>query len=610
MYGSCIVSFPCSAAQKCIDLPSGSQSRRLKLDGSPSDGSENDLSHGNEQVPDNVDFQRKPFRWSEWSPKVAQLNAPRENGSTLIEPPLSLAGEMAAINQHTISTASYDLQGRTLSQLAAEARSQLLAEALRNTHSYRDVSVPAQPTAVFLAGHQPEMFHPGVWLKNFVLARLARQHQAVAVNLQIDSDAMKTASIRVLTSSQEQPRLESVMFDRGTPADTPFEQHAIVDRECFESFGTRAANQLQPLISQPLLQRYWPLAVARSRQTNNLGNCLTQARHQLEGQWGLQSLEIPQSRVCDLPAMRWFIAHVLAHLPRFWETYNSALGEFRRRHKIRSAAHPVPELTAIDDWLEAPLWIWSAEQPQRRRLFVRQRNDELVLTDRDKIEVTLSITPEGDAATAVEQLAALSARGIRIRTRALITTLAARLLLGDLFIHGIGGAKYDELTDRIIAQFFGVEPPAYMVVSGTLHLPIASSGKPTDNSSQLRRCVRELEFHPERFLDGNPSECGGMQATIDPTTAAVIAEKRKWIATPQTTANARQRCQAIRAANQALQPAVASLRQSWTKQAAQTEKQRRALAILTSRDYAFTLFPEMTLTNFLLPLLEISEQSG
>ncbi len=96
-----------------------------------------------------------------------------------------------------IAASNYDLQGRRLPQLAAEAREQLLAEALQFTRSYRDVAMPAQASAVFLAGHQPEMFHPGVWYKNFVLARLAEQHHAVAVNLVIDSDAVKSVALRV-----------------------------------------------------------------------------------------------------------------------------------------------------------------------------------------------------------------------------------------------------------------------------------------------------------------------------------------------------------------------------------------------------------------------------
>jgi hypothetical protein len=230
----------------------------------------------------------------------------------------------------------------------------------------------------------------------------------------------------------------------------------------------------------------------------------------------------------------------------------------------------------------------------------------LVLSDREQMEVVLPITPESDAAAAVEQLGVLSAQGIRLRTRALITTMAARLLLGDLFVHGIGGAKYDQLTDRIIEQFFGRKPPGYMVVSGTLHLPIPHASAPTQPVEEIRQQIRELEFHPERFLkeNGTASSAGGQQ------TAAWIAEKRRWLATPQTPANARERCRAIRQANQALQPTVAPLREIWTSQAAGQADRQRWKAVLGSREYAFALFPELDLTNFLLPVLENFDASG
>ena len=38
----------------------------------------------------------------------------------------------------------------------------------------------------------------------------------------------------------------------------------------------------------------------------------------------------------------------------------------------------------------------------------------------------------------------------------------SRFMLGDLFIHGIGGAKYDELGDEIARRFFGIEPPGFL----------------------------------------------------------------------------------------------------------------------------------------------------
>ena len=503
---------------------------------------------------------------------------------------------MMSANQGSIARADYDVQGRSLARLAGEAREQLLAEALRYTRSYRDVVVPACPAHVILAGHQPEMFHPGVWLKNFVIARLAKEHQAVAVNLQIDSDAMKSASLRVPGGSVDQPRLENMPFDRAA-AEMPFEQRTILDRACFNSFGERASKHLQSLVPEPFLAKFWPLAVARAQETNHVGALLAQARHQCEAAWGLQTLEMPQSRVCDLPALRWFMAHLLAQLPRFWETYNSALLEYRREHKVRSAAHPVPALDSAGEWLEAPLWIWTESDPRRRQLFVRQQDDELTLSDREKFEAALPLTPDGDATAAVEHLAALSATGVRLRTRALITTMAARLLLGDLFVHGIGGAKYDQLTDRIIERFFGVSPPGYLVASGTLRLPISHSKNGFDEVHEIRQRIRELEYHPERFLEKHDD----VRIAADQDIAAWIAEKHRWLAAVPTPANARQRSRAIHQANAALQPAVASLRELWTAQAAGLADRQRAQALLISREYAFTLFPEMDLTNFLLP---------
>ncbi len=565
------------------------------------------LSKPNDEVEcnDRLHSAADEFRWNDWSAKLGHLNAPREDHSHLIEPPLDLANVMLAANRRSICGADCEIQGRTICQLSGEARKQLLAAAQQYTRVYRDVKVPSEPKAVFLAGHQPEMFHPGVWYKNFVLARLARDHNAVAVNLQIDSDAMKSAALRVPGGTVENLHIDSVPFDRAV-ANSPFEQRTILDRGIFEPFGDRAASHLRSLVPNSLVQKYWPLAVARSRETGNIGASLAQARHQMEGEWGVQTLELPQSTVCDLPAFRWFIAHLLCHLPRLWEIYNTALLDYRREHKVRSSAHPVPELATEGDWLEAPLWIWTIDDPRRRRLFVRQRNDELQLSDRGKIDVRLSITAESDAATAVQQLADLAAAGIRIRTRALITTLAARLLLGDLFVHGIGGAKYDVLTDRIISRFFGIDPPGYVVVSGTLLLPIDSPAPAGKDQSTVRRCLRELEFHPERFLDAADPETTADGKSI----ANWIAEKRRWIGTEQTPENARQRCQAIRRANEALQPAMVPLRERWSTEATRFKSHEHAKAILGSRQYGFVLFPEQALTNFLLPVLEKSAPAG
>ena len=188
---------------------------------------------------------------------------------------------------------------------------------------------------------------------------------------------------------------------------------------------------------------------------------------------------------------------------------------------------------------------------------------------------------------AVEQLIELQRRGIRIRSRALITTLWARLALGDLFIHGIGGAKYDWVTDRLIERFFGLRPPGLMVLSATLLLPIEREPADDDQLRSIRHQLRELSYHPERFLDG---------ATDGP--AELIAEKRRWLNTPQTVENARGRCHAIRDVNAALQSPLATIRQQLEQRLAAAERRLQGDSVLAWREYAYCLYPENMLREF------------
>ena len=106
-----------------------------------------------------------------------------------------------------------------------------------------------------------------------------------------------------------------------------------------------------------------------------------------------------------------------------------------------------------------------------------------------------------DACCAVEVLREWTGRGLRLRTRALTTTLFARLCLADLFVHGIGGAKYDEMTDRIIARFFEMPAPRFVTMSATVHLPIATLFDVTRNDiTRLKQQARDLEFNSDRHL--------------------------------------------------------------------------------------------------------------
>jgi hypothetical protein len=407
--------------------------------------------------------------------------------------------------------------------------------------------------------------------------------------LLIENDTVGNPEIRVPQGTAASPRVGRVPLDEPTD-EMPHEERRIRDRAIFAAFGPTVRRRIASLIGEPLVDQLWPLAVEASRRTDNLGRALSQARHRLEADWGLSTCELPLSEVCRGEPFLWFVSHLLAHLPRFREIHNASLVEYRRVHRLRSRTHPVPELARHDDWLEAPFWIWTADEPRRGRLHVRVRGPALELSDLRRRFGTLTVAAEGTADTAVGQLADLQSAGVRLRPRALITTMFARLLLGDLFLHGIGGAKYDQLTDRIMERFFQLRPPPFLVLTATALLPI---DRPRVSREELRRIdwlLRELRFNPQRHVAQNER------------TRPLVAAKLRCLANDRASGDKRARHREIVRVNEVLQPFVEPQRMQLAEDRRRCVAQLRHETILASREYSFCLFPERVLRPFLLDI--------
>lgn len=528
---------------------------------------------------------------------------PRGDGQRLIDPAASSWPDVAAHNRAALAVLDYDVQGVALADLATQARHQLWQAAYDATCAYRSVSENLAPTALdstlhnstqpnplfLVAGHQPEIFHPGVWLKNALLSQTAAAHprELIAINLVIDSDLVKSTSLRIPGGTCERPRWAPIAFDRG-PAEVPWEMRAVADMEFLASWPTRMLDAALPPARDGSYADYWPLLLERARATNNLGLALSQARHQLEGAWGCNTLELPISRAAELPAVRWLLAHLLAHLPRLTIAYNSAINAYRAAHGVTSSAHPAPLLEERDGWIEAPFWFYDETNQRRRRVWARCQDEELQLSDLDQTLVQLPLCPEQPLDAALAAWDEFAARGIKLRTKALITTLVARVLLGDLFMHGIGGAKYDAVTDQICEEFFGLPAPRYAVVSGTLRWPRDRQHETIPPREELITELRRSIFNPERLLPDD----------IDAATQTLIDEKRRWLETAKTPENARERHQGITRVNQSLAPLVAERRAELQRQLEQLSRDEHGEGILTSRELPFVVHSTERLRAF------------
>ncbi|MFO0821051.1 MAG: hypothetical protein U1A77_24110 [Pirellulales bacterium] len=531
-----------------------------------------------------------------------RLRAPRENGGALVEPPPSrFAPSLAANRLKLAAVSSVEVGGERLGQLQLAARKHLVTAALQYSSTYLDSLPTASDLSrqldagkpVVLTGHQPQLFHPGVWFKNFVLGQLASRTDAIAVNLIIDNDTARTASIRVPTGEASAPLVTSVPLD--SPSDeVPFEERPIRDRDLFESFAERTIATLGSLVPDPLVSSLWPAARASSRRTDRLGLCLSQARHQLEYASGVRLLDVPLGVVCDSDPFRRFLLGLVENAARFRHDYNSSLVEYRRLHRIRSRSHPVPELASEGDWTELPFWVWTSESPRRRRLFTRLVAGGCELSDHAAWRLSLPLQGAAAWERASSQLEEQRLSGLKIRPRALATTLYARLILGDHFVHGIGGAKYDQLTDSLFARFFGVDPPEFVTATATLCLPIAHPRVTMEEVRELAHRIREFDFHPELWL----SE----RQLADSYVANLVDEKRRWVQMDLPRGARLTRHRAIGAINETLLPMVENRRHELRSEWEQARLAAQRHSMLASREFSYCLFPVHKLVDGLLAL--------
>jgi hypothetical protein len=502
------------------------------------------------------------------------LRAPRQDGSLLAEPPLESVG--ALLERNRLSLAGIDLLGRPLADLRRQARESVVAAA-REYFQRNGEPVPAFGDAsLLLAGHQPELFHPGVWVKNFVLNGLARQHGATPVNLVVDDDTVKSTSLKLPVHEDGNWRIASVPFDRWQ-SEEPFEERPVLDAGLFDSVPERVEPLLHDWDYTPILPELWD--AMRRMPTPLLGERFVRGRRLLERRWGCHNLEVPLSAVCRTEPFAWFACHLLEQLPRLHPLYNGVVRDYRRQNGIRSRSHPVPDLARDGDWLEAPFWAWHPGQERRGRLFAR----------RTATAIELRVGSEAwPALPLANPVAAWRERPVewKVRTRALTTTLFARLFLGDLFIHGIGGAKYDELTDELIRRFYELEPPGFLVVSGTWLLPLSRFPATAADCRRLRHQLRELRWNPQRHLPrGVPAEA-----------LEGAEEKQHWIDRPEGNRRyRRERYRVLRSLTEKLQPFLTEREESVRKDLAACAWQLRQNTVLGRRDYSFCLYPEAML---------------
>jgi hypothetical protein len=358
-----------------------------------------------------------------------------------------------------------------------------------------------QATPWIGSGHQPELYHSGVWYKNFVAERLARQSGAIAVHVVVDTDACRHFHLKVPAVGERsgELRLELEAWDRQRAA-MPWELLACVDWQLAESFASRVGTRVRGLgVAEPLLNRFWPTGIELLRQGCFWSDAMAGVRCAAERFFGVCQWQVPMSWICQTRGFARFVDAIVADHRRFALLYNASRDAYRLHHGTENPAQPVPALEQREGWQELPFWVYSADAPTRRSLWVRQVGGDLHWSDLAGWE---QVGSQKEGVEAIRTPG--SRRPVRIGPKALVTTLYLRAIVFDLFVHGIGGGKYDQITDRLIADWLGCEAPPLCVATATQHWSWPSDPHAPLRSSQVRSSAWFERYHPEVIREEPP----------------------------------------------------------------------------------------------------------
>jgi hypothetical protein len=424
---------------------------------------------------------------------AARLKAPAHHGETLVAP----GARALACLAHAWRAAPDDHSARLLDSGLSTVRQQV-----------RAALAGGWDRPVVVVGHQPGFNHAGVWAKHVVADRLARAVGGVAINLVVDNDAPKRTTIAVPVEAAGRLVVRHLRYAE-LPSGDPFEH---IPRQEADRIA-RFESSLRDALGARYEKSKCPAWIEGFRACEDARDWVDQAvagRRAIEARFGIELVDHRISDVWGGP----LLAEIILNADRFRSSYNRALRRYRLANRIRGTERPIPDLGREGDAVEVPVWVYEP-RGRRHRLFARRDGERIVLSTDHEVIGMARVGDLGRIDGAEAALRRLAPWGFR--PRALTLTLWARLLRADLFIHGIGGAKNDRITDEIIRDYYGINPPPIGCVSATLMLDLPHERVSIETVREAEHRLRDVRFNPQRHANSN----AGLGELIDARADAV-----------------------------------------------------------------------------------------
>ena len=390
---------------------------------------------------------------------------------------------------------------RRLKELQTAARQRLVDAAqqytLRLTNAGVAAGVPASSDPlltgdpngqkIVMTGHQPVIFHSGLTFKYHVTEDFADDQSAIGIAVVIDTNMGDVDRYPFPQKLDEGGGLRLTQASMTSRAENePNASRRVDEAETPDGFSP-TLNSTPGLFAR--VQSEYGTLVLKGDVTPAEANLIVRWSHGI----GAKLLELPLSAISSFPEVLALVADIINRADQFCSVHNETLGKFREDHRIRNSANPFPDLNVKPNRFELPLWTIGGPASDPTPLFVETGgNRTRLLADKETVhEFTGTLTGE--------HLESLLLHGVQLIPRGALITSLLRLLFADLFVHGVGGGRYDKFTDEFVPAWWDVKPAPFVVASASTYLFAQRRARLLELEA-LQRNLRDLMFNPQRHF--------------------------------------------------------------------------------------------------------------
>lgn len=502
---------------------------------------------------------------------------PKHHGEFYFEPPLNQWKEETLRNRERLVKETF------WGQSALKVRAEL--------------KLPAgQP--LILSGHQPVFFHPGLWSKCLAASTLAESVQGMACHKLTDT-ALPPEYLHAMPEIEENGKARRKILEFYTGKDlkqqertTPYCFLPAPDHSALEKILKDAEVYAPPAVKANI-KAYEAKLLKEIKKEATWNDFHLSMMRILDDLSGTRRTYLEASKIWATQPFYHFTSQWLLNLPELNDDYNQALNEYRKKYGIAHDLTPMPNLKFEDWWFETPFW--GVNRHQRHSLWAKNDGKHVIL----KIK-----GGDGTYSLSVDDLEReLSVLNLSIWPKAIPQTLFCRMYLCDFFIHGTGGAVYEEVGDMLFTKFFKLKPLSFGVATATyLVSPEESRGLEAVSvrEEKILWWERALAKNPEYLFTKKEAWEKELPSFMHPAFKECLnnaylrnlAEtKGKWLTALQNPTYKTEASYKIKEINHVLYDGLKEAIKALEKGLVDIEKVREPHEILSYREYPFFCYP-------------------